>query len=307
MSGYDSHARDYQMMRAMDPSDPVIFHEVTGRAANTARVTSVDLLRAGSALVPPALREKHPGHSLVRRGWPVPPTGREKWLEWDHTGLTGGIDFMAGDDKYVFFDLGWTRANPSTGHAAFGFRLSDVVAWCGARVGFRPHDLGGTYGEADRHYLDGLSKVDPEKHKRLMGNVRELAADPALRSVLMKLAACGTAFDAAMPLARAHLLSAFRGEDTWDQIAHMVPRCGREENRAVPDLPFHPRSALPPAWALHWGLGRLGWRRAFQPRTRKLSGVEIVVGCPLPVRLAHYYLGPRGWDISPYHRSVVLP
>lgn len=299
--------RECAAMRAADPSDPVIFHEVTGKAATTAHVTSEDLLQAGASLVPPALRAKHPRHTTVRRGWPTPPAGRERWMEWEETGLTGGIDHMAGDDKYVFCDLGWCRA---TGHRpAFGFRLRDVVAWCGRKVGFRPHDLIGAYREADTHYLDGLRVVDPDKRDALLKDVRLLAADPVLRGVMLKIAACGTAFDAALPLARLHLLAVHRYEDTWDQAAHMVPRCGLAENQKLPDLPFHPRSALPPAHALHFGLGRLNWPRAFRERyeRRKDSHAEVVVGCPLPVRLARYYLGRGGWDLNPFYRERVLP
>lgn len=295
----------FDLMRATDPSDPVIFHEVTGRAANTAGVTSEDLLQAGASLVPPALRAKHPAHTSVRRGWPTPPAGRERWMEWEHTGLTGGIDHMAGDDKYVFFDLGWCRA--SGVRPAFGFRLRDVVSWCGRRVGFRPHDLISAYRQADHEYLDGLSKVDPEKCARLRRSVRDLAADPTLRAVMLKIATCATAFDAALPLARLHLLAVHRYEDTWDQAAHMVPRCGLEEHRQTPDVAR--RQDLPAAWALFWGLGRVGWPRAFreQHERRRDSHVEVVVGCPLPVRLARYHLGRDGWALNPFYRSTVLP
>ena len=168
------------------------------------------------------------------------------------------------------------------------------------RVGFRPHDLGSLYSTADVEYLSGLRSVNEARWRLLTEDVRVLAADPTLREVLRRLAACGTAYDAAGPLARAHLIAVHRREDTWDRVEHMVPRCPRE----TPDVP---RRDLPAAWALHWGLGRLGWQRAFTAHDDKLSRAEVVVAGPVPVRLARYYLAAHGWDLNPLYRRGMLP
>lgn len=294
--------REYAAMRATDPADPVIFHEVTSRAVNHKGTTAEDLLRAGAALVPPTLRERHPQHATIRRGWPMRRGGEGYDSDWEPRGLTGGIDAQAGDLALTFFDLGWCRA--SGVRPAFGFRLRDVVAWCGRKVGFRPRDLISAYRTASDEYLNGLRSTNETRWKVLTGSIQALAADDTLTQVMRRIAACGTAYDAALPLARLHLLAVHRYEDTWDQAAHMVPYCGLEESRRdTPDGPY------PDEWAFFWGTGRILWDRAFRPDStrRRASHAEIVVGCPLPVRLARYYLGRGGWDLNPFYRSTVLP
>lgn len=306
--GYVEFATGYRTRRlfvdmgALDPANPLVFHEVTGQAQRSAGITLSDLLKANAVLAPPALRARHPTHSTLRKGWAVIPADRRHQMEWSECGLLGGIDRMAGDDGLIFFDAGWSRA---LGHRpAFGFLLRDLVAWGGRRIGLRAGDLLSTYSCVEAQFLEGLAKTDPVLHDRFRNSVRALDAHEPLRAVLRAVAAAGTSQDAVLPLARAFLIGLTTGEPQYDRMWHLLPEGAMAEHPKTPSGPD------PAAWAKWFGLSRVAraWVHLLTDPATYRAHPEVVASCPIPVRLACYVHESDRWARNPYYRPPgVLP